>query len=164
METIIDCRFHYESAAEAQKALPVIQNFFLEGIRAYKFWKQHKELKREIFWRRFAERYPSVSEYLKSAGLFGNEQRLELAGRLGFGDKNDVAKEMVANGKTICFKAQAWDLAEWDSLFSFVVKKYAAQRYSNKKLEEYTKSLASLERWSVIKEKEKNEPAFATNV
>lgn len=180
MEKVIVCKIHFLSAIKAREALLSVRNIFKEGIEAYKFWKRHRGKQKEIFWQIFAEKFPNISEYLRMLEdsdndimlelrriavpvVFGGDHHNGLAGRLGFGDLDNVDEQMVVKGRTICFKAQAWDLREWDPFFAYVAEKFTAQRYSNKKLEEYTRSLASLERWSVIKEKE-NEPAFPTNV
>lgn len=132
-EAIYYLKVRFKDTEEAKKALPLIKDFFVEGIKAENFWQKHRHGKPENFWRVFQKRFPLVYEYLDSTKLLNkNDCNNSLAGCLDFMNcsnkvaENKVESYVLIHGTSILYSAEVWHLADWDPMCSFIEKKFGA--------------------------------------
>jgi hypothetical protein len=97
-----------------------IKKFFHEGCKAEDYWQAHRGVKTG-FWEPFEKKFPTVSKYLESIGMFGKDHNNLLAGHLDFGSDAEVDDNIhLSKDRELKYSAYVWHFAEWDGLMTFL--------------------------------------------
>ena len=131
----------FPSMESLSTALPEIIAFILEGIKAEKWWEEHRTLEskgdRELFWLQFRPQFPTVYHYLQYAGFADGDCNSALSNIINFGNDETVATDffddLYPNNSVACFNkplfmynAYVWHLAVWDYFCDYLELKFGA--------------------------------------
>ena len=100
-----------------------LNQFFLEAKYAYDFWQKGREGTREVFYMAFEKKFPLMTEYVKSTGLWGGDINA-LSGNMDFGQEGD---ETLVEGTTVGWGSDGvWHGSNWTFVCNFIKAKYGA--------------------------------------
>ncbi len=121
-------KLQFETNDSAKEILPILQEFFKEGVDSYFFWQRNRKMeddgRRKAFWKRFKLKFPLVCEYLGDL-VEGNCHGM--VGLLDFGDsERDVDNDMQVHQNEIWYNAWIWHCANWEPLINFLKYKFKA--------------------------------------
>jgi hypothetical protein len=138
-----------------RKHFPEIQKLWREGPPAADFWQENRGKKPAEFWPKFVEKFPLVTEYLRTiasrenpdagsyrvSGVSSRDEKFvkdpqphslvgldcnnELAGTLNFGETGDFER-LEHDGVVLYFNAEVWHFADWEPLMAFLKNKWGA--------------------------------------
>lgn len=54
---------NYKNNKDVEKALPIINAFITEGLKAEEFWQENRN-KTSMFWAQFEKQFPTITDYL----------------------------------------------------------------------------------------------------
>jgi hypothetical protein len=131
------CKIFFESERAAKVALPKVEKFFKQGIKAYNYWQKHRDSKTTAaqFWIDIDKKFPEIGNYLRYAKLYGGDKNNKLAGQLDFGSMDDLSNLGVNKSErdsewAIWYSAMVWHFADWNKIMEFIVKRYEAEEAS----------------------------------
>jgi hypothetical protein len=119
----------FKNKSAATKARPKIKKFLKEAIKAYDYWQKHRggDTSNTTFWRAFKTKFPTIYEYLKSAGLADGGKGNELSGTLDFGQCEDDIDNICLMDSAIGYVAtNVWHFSDWSNLAAFITSKFGA--------------------------------------
>jgi hypothetical protein len=117
----------FATPAAAKNALPNVQGFIREGIRAHAWWQNHRHYEhrgqRPDFWKLFQWQFPPIHKYLGSKA--GGDCDQALLGFLEFG--KDQEFELRTDREFLLYRAEVWHGADWDLIGEFLKTEFSAE-------------------------------------
>ena len=147
-----ECTYYFKaqfkSDTAAKKALPKIQKFLLENLKAQDFWQANRgeSPTQEVFWEQFKEKFPITTAYLKSFNMLDGEKNNGLAGRLDLCSYPENVEYIQLDGSVIGYTANdVWHFADWSPLAEFLKTQFGAIKVAISSEENGCGSLDSLQ-------------------
>ena len=122
--------YHMKARVDESQVEP-IKAFIAEGIGAYEFWQENRGKTPDEFWPEFREKFPLVTEYLKSMGMDveAGDNSNSLAGNLDFGNEGDEEDIEYSTEKgELHYASEVWHFANWSPFMAFLESHFGAEK------------------------------------